>query len=102
MRAVLAGFALLLCGSVGGLFLALANAQTLVAPNPDLAISRAHLSGSAFVKAWNDWAPQHNDFTSSKADREKFKRVEKGSGISTAISTPSGTDHGRPFQSGAG
>lgn len=39
-------------------------------------ISRAHAAWNKFAVIANEWSHQHSDFTTSRADKERFKKVD--------------------------
>lgn len=39
-------------------------------------IVRAHAAWNKFAIAANEWSEQHSDFTVSRADKERFRKVE--------------------------
>ena len=66
---------ILLCLSIIGFSVALANQPDEV--EAITALRQADSARAAFVSTYNDWAIKHDAYTTSVADRERFKKVRK-------------------------
>lgn len=50
------------------------SAQT---QSTDRDLDRAYAAADKFRLTWKDWAENHNRYTISRADKERFKKVRK-------------------------